>query len=143
MKKLVIYFLPLIFVVLSCGKDEPLKLEAFNPEAFAFDLGDSWEVNSTVRVKGFMKNKIEGTNQFAASIQYIVDLKKPDGKIEPNKFKFTYEPVINEKFMDVGLDTQFELDSSYEEGIYTAMYKIKDLLSGNETSTIVEFELKK
>lgn len=143
MKKFSVYLLPLLLIILSCGKNEPVKLEAFNPEAFAFDLGDLWEVNSTVRLKGFIQNKIEGTNKFTASIQYVVDLKKPDGMVETGKFKFTYEPVKSEKFMDVGLDAQFELDSSYVDGIYTVMYKIKDLLSGNETSTIVEFELNK
>ena len=46
--------------------------------------------------------------------------------------------------MDLGLDdVQFELDSSYEEGIYTVMFRIKDLISGSETSTTVEVELNK
>ena len=52
-----------------------------------------WEVNASVRLRGFMQNKDENTNQFSASIQYAVDLKKPNGDIEPDKFKFTYEPV--------------------------------------------------
>ena len=144
MKIIIPVCLVLVILLLSCGKDEPVNFEAFNPEAFAFDLGDMWEVNASVRVKGFMQNKDENTNQFSASIQYAVDLKKPNGDIEPDKFKFTFEPVKEEKFMDLGLDdVQFELDSSYEEGIYTVMFRIKDLISGSETSTTVEVELNK
>jgi hypothetical protein len=143
MKKILVSFVLLGVILLACSKDEPVNFEAFNPEAFAYDLGDLWEVNATVRARGFMQNKDDETNQFSASIEYVVDLRKPSGEVESNKFKFTYEPVNDEKFIDVGLDAQFELPSTYEEGIYTVMFKITDLNSGKETSTIAEFNLSK
>jgi len=39
-------------------KKEEVKFEAFSPEAFAYDIGNSWEVNATVNVKGFTKNEV-------------------------------------------------------------------------------------
>lgn len=132
-----------ILLLTSCQPEDPVNFEAFNPEAFAYDLGDTWEVNATVRVRGFKQNRDEENGSFSASIRYTVDLRKPNGETDTNKFSFTAEPTKNEKFIDVGLDAQFELPFSYEDGVYTALFKIKDLNSGQETSTIAEFELRK
>ncbi|MCK7518922.1 MAG: hypothetical protein MZV64_14960 [Ignavibacteriales bacterium] len=49
-----------------------LSLSTYSAEAFAYDLGESWEVNSTTRVKGFFQKEENGT--FTALLSYDIDL---------------------------------------------------------------------
>ena len=44
------------FFINGCNKEE-VKFEAFSPQSFAFDIGDRWEVNALVNVKGFVRKK--------------------------------------------------------------------------------------
>ena len=46
-------------IATSCSKKEEIKFEAFSPEAFAYDIGDVWEVNATVNVRGLKKLKVK------------------------------------------------------------------------------------
>ena len=82
----------LIFVTISCSKKEEVKFEAFSPEAFAYDIGDSWEVNATVNVRGF--TKLEKNDEFSVSLSYSVDLIKPDGEVTKDIFSNVKE--VNE-----------------------------------------------
>lgn len=143
MKSLFVFSTLVLLIVFGCRSEEPLNLVAFNPEAFAFDLGDIWEVNATVRVKGFKQNKDADTKIYSASVFYSVDLEKPNGEVRDNIFKFLREATHDESIMDIGLDVQFELGSDYDEGIYKLIFNIKDELSGMQTISVVEFELKK
>jgi len=143
MKKLFVLVLTVLLVFTACKKEEPLNLEAFSPQGFAFDLGDIWEVNATVRVKGFKQNRNDETKEFSATIFYKVDIEKPDGEVKEDVFNFVKEINNHERLLDVGLEAQFELSSEYEEGIYKLIYHIKDELSGIETKAIVEVELQK
>jgi hypothetical protein len=56
----------------SCSGDEETKMEAFSPEAFAYDLGSGWEVNASTFVKGFKQEK-EG-EIYTALLSYDLDL---------------------------------------------------------------------
>lgn len=137
--------LALVFVVLlfnsACKRDEPVNLEAFSPQGFAFDLGDVWEVNATVRVKGFKQERNDETKEFKASVFYKVDLEKPNGDLRENIFKYLKEVNHHERLLDIGLESQFELSTDYEEGTYKLNYYIKDELSGMETRAVVNVEL--
>ena len=62
-------------LTVSCGKKEDVKFEAFSPEAFAYDIGDAWEINATVNVKGFKKEEVD--DEFSASFDFNVDLIGP------------------------------------------------------------------
>ncbi|MBK6913476.1 MAG: hypothetical protein IPH11_07365 [Ignavibacteriales bacterium] len=55
MKNIIIVFTTAVLFI-SCGKEET-KFEAFSAEAFAYDLGGSWEVNASTRVKGMAQKK--------------------------------------------------------------------------------------
>ncbi len=135
------YFIALIFtafLINGCSKEE-VKLEAFSPEAFAFDIGDDWEVNAQVNVKGFNEKEIEDT--FLASITYSVDLILPDDKKIENIFKNTEEFTKEEEIPDVQLEVQFELDSTYTEGKYKLLFNIRDNFSEQTTEVSVEFDL--
>ncbi len=135
------YFIALIFIAFllnGCSKEE-VKLEAFSPEAFAFDIGDRWEVNAPVNVKGFNQKEIEDT--FYASITYSVDLILPDDKKIENIFNNTEEVTKGEEIIDVQLEVQFELDSNYTDGKYKLLFNIRDNFSEKTTEVSVEFDL--
>jgi len=135
------YFIALIFIAFlinGCSKEE-VKLEGFSPEAFAFDIGDTWEVNALVNVKGFNEKKIE--DLFHASITYSVDLILPDNKKIENVFNDTEEVTKGEEIIDVQLEVQFELDSTYTEGKYRLLFNIQDDFSEQTTEAFVEFDL--
>ena len=137
-KVLIIFFLVLISI--SCSKKEEVKFEAFSPEAFAYDIGDSWEVNATVNVKGFVKKEIG--DELSASFNYTVDLNGPDSLQVNGIFADTKE-VESDEIIDVQLEAQFELDYDSPEGKYQIRFNIVDNNSSETTSAQCEFELKK
>lgn len=127
-----------LFAIAACSKKD-VKFEAFSPEAFAYDLGDSWEVNSTVRVKGFVQT--EKDNKYRAAIAYDIDLLKPDSTVEKSVFKFVQKDENTEPISDIALEVQFNLDSTYKSGVYTLIYKIADENSQKTLETKVNFDL--
>ena len=128
-----------IALIISCNEKEEVKFEAFNPEAFAYDLGDSWETNATVNVKGF--NRVEIENGYSASLDFSVDLVTPEGDTLANIFRDSKEAKERE-INYIQLETQFELDTTYPEGKYKIIFNIIDNHSENLTSAEVEVELK-
>jgi len=135
-----LYIVFLILIAISCSKEEEVKLEAFSPEAFAYDIGNAWEVNATVNVKGFIKQ--ENGEEYSASLDYFVDLIGPDSLVVESIFADTKE-IRDEELIDVQLEAQFELDYDSTEGMYTIIFNIIDNNSGEKTSAQAEFELKK
>jgi len=134
-------FLALIFFafLLNGCNNEEVKFEAFSPESFAFDIGDRWEVNAPVNVKGFNQKEIEDT--FYASITYSVDLILPDDKKIENIFNNTEEVTKEEEILDIQLEVQFELDSTYTVGKYKLLFTIQDNFSEKSTEASIEFDL--
>jgi len=135
------YFIALIFIAFllyGCSKEE-VKLEAFSPEAFAFDIGDTWEVNALVNVKGFVQKEADGT--FSASVHYSVNMITPGGKTITNVFEDSKETKQEEEIADIPLEVQFELDSTYTGGKYQLLFNIRDIFSKQTTEVSVEFDL--
>lgn len=138
MKKIFFVF-GLFLLIISCSKKD-IKFEAFSAEAFAFDIGDGIaEVNSTVRVKGFVQT--EKDNNYKAAVAYEIDLLKPDSTIRKSIFKFVQKDENKEPISDIALEAQFNLDSTYKSGVYTLIYKIADKNSENILETKVNFDL--
>ena len=137
MKKIVLIFVVFIAFV-SCSKKEEVKFEAFSPEAFAYDLGDLWEVNATVNIRGFKKMEIE--NELSASLNFSVDLIYPKGDTLANIFRDSKE--VREKEINyIQLEAQFELDSTHAEGKYKIIFSVKDNNTEDSTSAEIEVEL--
>jgi hypothetical protein len=137
MKSFLLYIL-ILFSVISCNKKEEVKFVAFSPEAFAYDIGDGWEVNATINVKGFEKKERDDGN--FVSLSYSIDLINPDG--DSTKSIFSDLKEINEQeITDVQLEAQFELDNSSVQGKYSLLFNIKDNNSGKTTSAEAEFKL--
>ena len=131
-------FILLLVLFVSCGEKEEVKFEAFSPEAFAYDLGDLWEVNATVNIKGFKEMEIE--NEYLASLNFSVDLINPEGDTLTNILSDSKD--VKEKEINyIQLEAQFELDASYNEGKYKIIFNIKDNYAGDSTSAEIEVEL--
>ena len=139
MKKDIILWFFILVLMNSCGADET-KLEAFNPEAFAYDLGNTWEVNAMINVKGFKQREGDG-NTFEASISYSADIKTPDGETVENVFSDEINISEREEIIDIPLDVQFEMDSTYPKGKYTIIFNITDMYSQNSITGSTEFNL--
>ncbi|MDH3267647.1 MAG: hypothetical protein OEM46_02215 [Ignavibacteria bacterium] len=139
MKK-VVFVCFVLFAVISCSKKEEVKFEAFSPEAFAYDIGDSWEINATVNVKGFVKKEVG--DDLSASLEFTVDMIGPDSLTVTNIFSDSKE-VTSSELIDVQLEAQFELDYNSPEGLYKINLNVTDINSGEVTSAQAEFELKK
>lgn len=137
------YFLSAFFIYIlffaGCGKDEESKLEAYNAEAFAYDLGGSWEVNATTRVKGFVQK--EGNGDFKALLSYEIDLVTPAGDTIKSMISRAEDKKKNEKMSDVDLETQFELDSTHAEGNYKVIFNVRDANTGQTAKSSAEFVL--
>ncbi len=140
MKALLISVISLLLIISACSKKEE-KLEAFNAEAFAYDLGNSWEVDATTRVKGF--TQIERNDSFTTKIGYKIDLIKPDGDTAKSIISRTEDKVNSEKFIDVPVEIQFDLDSTYRDGEYKVIFNIKDAETGKTASASATFKLQK
>ncbi|MEO8231027.1 MAG: hypothetical protein ABI638_02010 [Ignavibacteriota bacterium] len=138
MKKVFLIIISL-FVIVACSKKD-VKFEAFSAEAFAYDIGEGIaEVNATVRVKGFTQT--EKDNNYNAAVAYDVDLLKPDSTIRKSVFKFVQKANNSEPISDIALEIQFNLDSTYQAGTYTLVYKITDKNSDNTLESKVNFDL--
>lgn len=131
----------ILFLLTACGKEES-KLELFNPDAFAYDLGNSWEVNAIINVKGFEQKENHERGLFEAAISYAADLQTPDGTIINNIFSDDIEYSLGEEIIDIPLEIQFELDSTYVLGKYQINLTAEDDFSGNVVKGVIEFDLK-
>jgi hypothetical protein len=139
MNKLALILILLSFFM-SCGKKEEVKFEAFSPEAFAYDIGDAWEINATVNVKGFVKKDVG--EALSASLEFTVDMIGPDSLSVTNIFSDS-KAVTSKELIDVQLEAQFELDYNSPEGLYKITFNVTDINSREVTSAEAEFELKK
>ena len=131
----------LVFTIFNCkNKPEP-KLELFNPQAFAFDVGDSWEVNATINAKGFLQK--EENSEFKIKLSYNVSLITPQK--DTLKKIFTDILANNQKndFIDIPVEAQIELDTTFEAGNYKLLFNVKDENSKQEKTAEVSFKLSK
>lgn len=137
----VVMIFSLVFLFTSCGKKEEVKLQAFSPEAFAYSLPDGWEVNATIRVKGFKQNKENET--YIAKISYSIDIVTPKGETIKGVSTDTLDEENMEEFSDLPVEAQFNLDTKYETGKYKVIFNLKDELDNQTTHVTKEFEIAK
>lgn len=136
--RLIFLFL-LIITFYSCENEDPAAIEIFSTEVFAFDIGDYWEVNASTRVKGFAQ--IEGENNFSATIAYDIDLITPSSDTLKALVSRVEDKTSTERIIDIPLEAQFELDSTYSNGIYTLIFNVKDALTDRIVTTSADFHL--
>ncbi|MHB1687005.1 MAG: hypothetical protein ACYCVH_06510 [Ignavibacteriaceae bacterium] len=139
MKYAILFSLAFAFVFSACSKKEEIKLEAFSPEAFAYNMGDSSEVDATTRVKGFVQRQENGL--YKATIAYDIDLVTPAKDTVKSLLSRVVDRSKNERMSDTPLEAQFNLDSTYKKGNYTLIYRIKDVNSGQTAISTAAFDL--
>ena len=136
----IFFFSLVLLLTFSCSKKEEVKFEAFSPEAFAYDIGDSWEINATVNARGFVKKEVG--DELSTSLAFRVDIIDPDG-VETKNIFIDSKDVTSKELIDVQLEAQFELDYNSPDGLYKIVFNITDKFSGETVTAQVEFELKK
>jgi len=132
----------LLLLFAGCSKkEEAKKLTAFSGEAFAYDLSDGWELNSSMRVKGFAFK--EENQKFLSSLEFSVDLVTPKGDTVKTICKGGDKKENSEKVSDLPLEAQVNLDSTYKPGKYKVIFHITDNIGGQKTTGEKEFEISK
>ncbi len=139
MKLALLILSALMFIFYSCSKKEEVKLTAFSSEAFAYNMGDSSEVDATTRVKGFQQDEKNGS--YYATLSYDVDLITPKGDTVKSIISRVEDKIHKEKMTDTQLEAQFDIDSTYKNGKYKILFRIKDALSGKTTTSESNFSL--
>ena len=138
--KYLIFILVFAFLVSCSSKPEP-NLELSNPEAFSFDLGDSWEVNASVSAKGFAQKEV--ADNFNVNLSYTVDLVTPNSDSLISVYSDEVKETDAEEFMDFILEAQVEIESSFGQGNYKLIFHVKDEFTSQLKSIIVDFKLTK
>lgn len=139
MKQTVFILLSAILILSGCSKEKPSKLEVFSSEAFAYQIGDSSEVDATTRVKGFKEEMKNG--MYSATIGYDIDLVKPNGDTVKSIVSKVEDKSKKEKFSEIPIDIQFDLDSTYVKGKYKIVIRVKDALSNQSAVSSAGFTI--
>ena len=136
------YFLIILgfLTIIACSKKQE-TLETFSAESFAYSMDNGWEMNASVRVKGFEQDEIG--KDFKAKLSYSVDLETSDGKLIEGIDKGIVDKTQNEKIMDLQINSQLKLDSTYKTGTYKVTSIVKDELTGQKSILWSFFELTK
>ena len=134
-------FMFLLIGFWACGGRPDPNLQLANPEAFAFDLGESWEVNASVSALGFAQE--ENDDQYSIKLSYFVDMVTPAADTLREIYDDFLDADDEEEFMDVILEAQLEIDSSFGEGTYKLIFNVKDEYSQQTRSVSVDFNLGK
>ena len=131
----------MITLLISCSSQPDPNLELFSQEAFAFNIGDYWEVNASINAKGFMQKEEEDI--YIVKLSYSIDLITPASDTITSVFEDWIEEESPELFMDTELEAQIEIDSSFNEGKYQLRFNVHDELYDQSKSAIVDFNLSK
>ncbi|MBK8944818.1 MAG: hypothetical protein IPM32_06030 [Ignavibacteriae bacterium] len=136
-----IFSIIILLSVWACSSKPEPKLELFSPEAFAFEVDNSWEVNATVNAKGFAQNIEE--NKSNINLFYKVDLVTTEN--DTIKSIFDKNILLNEKkeISDLQLEAQIELDSTFAVGNYNLVFIVSDEISKQTKTINIPFNLEK
>ena len=134
----VIVFMAVLFTFFACSEEEQ-KLEVYNPEAFAFNIGTEWELNASAQVKGF--TQVEDGKEYSTKLSYYVNLITPSNETLEEIDYGLINRTSPEKLMDTQLEIQIVFDSTFSTGDYTLQIFVLDDLSEQKDSTQVKFSL--
>lgn len=137
MKRFVLILI--ILFAVSCSKEEEKNVKIENIDAFAFQLDNGWELNSTAIVKDFMSK--ENSGKFNSKLSYYVNLTQPDSAVVEEADYGVIDILENEEQTEYQLNLQIELDSGFSSGNYKMLVVVMDDLNGKQDSITVNFEL--
>lgn len=125
-------------LVIACSRKFE-KFELISAESFAYSMDSGWELNASVRAKGFEQD--EEDNKFTAKLSYFADLQTPDGKLFEKISSSVIDKTSDEKLIDLPIETQIKLDSTFKTGIYKITFFVKDERTGKKAHISSFFEL--
>jgi len=136
------YFLLMfiLFSIAACSKKKE-KFELFSAESFAYSMDNGWELNATVRAKGFMQN--ENDNKFSVKLSYYINIETPGGKLLEKITSGVLDKTSDEKISDLPIEVQIQLDSTYKTGSYKIIFYVTDEPTLRRTVLWSQFELSK
>jgi hypothetical protein len=130
MKKLMLFTVILI-IAAGCSKKQE-KFELFSAESFAYSMDKGWEVNGTVRAKGF--DQTENDKKFSIKLSYTIDMVTPDAKLIKGIDSGTINKTADERISEIEINTQLKLDSNYKTGNYKIIFNVTDELSKRQAT---------
>lgn len=136
-KKIFLIFF-MIFAFAACSKKQE-KLELFSAESFAYSLDKGWEVDASVRVKGFEQNANNGS--YSTKLSYTVDLETPEGKVIKSIDSGKVDKTAADKMMDLQINSQIQLDGTYKLGSYKLVFNATDDPTGRKATLQSSFDL--
>ena len=139
MKKSTMLLVTLILITSCSRKFE--KFELFSAESFAYSMDSGWELNASVRAKGFEQD--EENNKFTTKLSYFADIQTPDGRLLEKISSGVVDKTSDEKLIDFPIEAQIKLDSSFKPGIYKITFFVKDEATGKKGHLSSFFELSK
>ncbi len=137
MKKAAVIMLLTSLLFSACSKKNEPKLQVFSQEAFAYQMGDSSEVDATARVSGFRQNEKNG--MYSATLGYSIDLVTPKGDTVKSMISKIMDKTNKEKISEIPIEIQFDLDSTFAKGNYKLIFNVKDVLSDRTAATSAGF----
>jgi len=139
MKVFILLAITLVLLT-ACSNKKKSDLEVYHVEASTYNLGSSYEVEATARVKGFVQK--EKNNLYNASLFYEIDVVTPEGDTVKSLITKFMDESRKEKFSDVDLSVQFDLNSTYSKGNYQLIFRVHDANSGQFAGTVTKFQIK-
>ncbi len=138
MKKLLL-IAAIVMFAFACSKPN-VPMELFSPDAFAFEVDNGYELNTSIRVKGF--NKVDTAEVEEATVNYMLNIITADNDTIKNVYagKVSGEGD-DEEFMEMEIEVQVLLDASFESGKYTLEFLAQDNNSTEKDTSVIGFEL--
>ncbi|MFA7227686.1 MAG: hypothetical protein WC061_01520, partial [Melioribacteraceae bacterium] len=109
------------------------------PETFAYSMDTGWELNASVRVKGF--DQKESGGKFRTDLYYYADLATPDGKLIEKISASPIKKSAGERMTDIPIEFQTKLNADSPMGIYKLTFYIKDNADSRRAKISSYFEL--
>ncbi len=137
MKNLII--IPLLALLFFACEGEPRNIELGNAEAFAFYLGDGWELNASLFARNFELK--EADDQYHYKISYSASLVTPSLDTLKNIDNDTLEGEGIEEPFETEMELQINLDSNFEVGKYKLLIEVLDEYSNQTVLLEKDFTL--
>ncbi len=137
MKKFSFVFLLLLLFVSCSDKNSDLKVEI--QDVYPFEIDNGYELNLNAKVEGFEQEK--ANDEYKFDLKYNVDIENSSGKVIEGIIKGTVSEKSEEIPTDFIIESQAQLDSTYQEGEYKIIILVEDLNSNKKAEAEKIFEL--
>ena len=104
-------------------------------------MDSGWELNATVRAKGFEQD--EENNKFTVKLSYFADIQTPEGKLLERISSGVVDKTSDEKLIDIPIETQIKTRFYICTWYLQNNFFVKDEATGKKGHLSSFFELSK